>query len=927
LLFLWSLEAGACLSVWSFFHSFPLGGASGKFSAMTKWRVFILSLLMLALAGMRADAALFTSSEKKSYDAAHESFRNGFWERAEVELADFIKEYPNSEKAGAALLLQAEAAYRQRKFDVVTALLEPRLATAGDQTPLFLYWIGSAQLEGTNYPAAATTFGRLAREFPTSPKRLEAAVNEAAAVAKLGQWTRVEELLKQAGGPFRQAELNARGTELAARGFLLLAEAQLELELYPDAEVGLKKIAGVLGGDLEWRRRDMLCRTLAARGKVEEAATESAGLIGAAEATHKMDLMSGSVVFRADLLERLQRYDEAINTLRRNLTNTSEVRQREALTRMVALELRQGQVAGATKTLETYLLRNTNAPAADVAWLTLGELHLKQQVGRLTNAAPDALAVNHLSLATNCLWRVVKNFPGSAYVGKAHLDLGWCYWVQTNYAESATAFAAAVRSLPMSEDLAVARFKLADAQFQLTNYPAALENYRAVLQIVTNWPAMNVALRLPASYQALRASLKQANGRDVVGLAGAEEAMRSILATDAQGSEAASSVLLVAQAYADAHQIAEAQRLFGEFISQYPNSELRPEVELLLTRMREEQGDWVDVMQLYQTWLAAFPTNRLRAQVEFQLALAPARSGAETNALKLFTNFVTYFPTHELAPRAQWWVADFYFGRGLFGEAEIQYKQLFQTWKTSELALEAKMMAGRAAYQWSSYPNAIEHFTSLTTDTNCPSELRAQAYFAYGGVLMKSLPTMTNKLAQIGQAREVFSAIVQNYPTNELVAQAWGEIGNCSLLLAVDDVANYVVASNAYHRAASFPGAGVAVRSQAWNGLAVVLEKQAALQAGSAAATNLLEQARDLNLNVYWDKHLAEGELPSSYWKQRAGLEAARLSEGLGEWAQAINLYRDLARQKLGAAEVIEKKIANAEKQLRVEEKINGAGI
>jgi hypothetical protein len=314
--------------------------------------------------------------------------------------------------------------------------------------------------------------------------------------------------------------------------------------------------------------------------------------------------------------------------------------------------------------------------------------------------------------------------------------------------------------------------------------------------------------------------------------------------------------------------------------------------------------------------------------VEFQLALATARSGAETNALRLFTNFVAEHANHELAPRAQWWVADHYFGQGLFGEAEIQYKQLFQNWKTSELAWEAKMMAGRAAVAWKNYENATTHFTSLTSDVNCPAALRVQALFAYGGVTMRMAPASTNKWDRLADARQVFYVIARDYATNELVAQAWGEIGNCSLQLAAGDPANYVTASNAYHRAIHIPGANVAVRSQATYGLALVLEKQAALQAGSLEATNLLKQARDFHLNIFWDKlDLAEGEQPVMYWKKNAAMDAARLSEQLGEWATAIALYRDMARLKLWPGEVVDKKIDTAEKKMRAEEKINGTGI
>jgi TolA-binding protein len=903
------------------FHSFRMGWKSVKFFAMTKLRIPIL-LLLLALAGVRADAAIFGGGEKKAYDAAYQSFQFRMWESAASELADFTKDYPKSEKIPQVVVWQAEALYRQDKFDAVVTLLQPQLTNAGTLEDQYLYWIASAQMARTNYAEAAALFGKLGREFPTSGRRLEAAVGEAAAQFKMSDWAQVTNLLRRADGAFRQSLLSVTNSETVARGYLLLAESQLALGNYPDAEAALtNKRVTVLTGELEWKRRDLLCQVLVARKDYEAAARESAGLVAAAESTHQMGLMADSVLFRADLLERLGQRDEAVATLWLNLTNATVAQQRQALSRIVSIKVQQGKVADATQTLESYLDRNTNAPAADVAWLTLGELHLKQHVGRLatdTNEVP----VNHLAVATNCFVKVVKNFPGNAYVGKAQLDLGWCYWVESNFVASEAAFDAAVKRLPMSEDLAVARFKLADAQFVQSNYVAALENYRRVLPLATNWPAVDAALRTPASYQALRSSLALKNDATGTNLVTAEEALRSILATDANNTAAASSLLLVGQAYVDAQQPTEARRLFDDFITRFPESELRPEVALLSARMREDEGNWADVVRSYEAWLNDFPTNQLRGQVEFRRALATARSGTETNALALFTNYIAQFPTNDWAPRAQWWVADYYFNRGAYAEAELQYKQLFQTWKTPDLAYPARMMAGRAAVAWSNYENATNHFTSLTSDPKCPAPLRVQALFAYGGVTMRTVAT-TNKFDLIEQARRVFNVIVTEYPTNELVAQAWGEIGNCSLQLGVADAANYVVASNAYQRAASWPGASVTTRSQALVGLAIVLEKQALLQPGSETMTNLLKQARDYDWDVYRGIHLAEGEWPDAYWRKRAGDEAARLSEFLGEWPQALELYRDMARSKLKPADQLEKKIDYVKKQLRSELKNN----
>ena len=63
----------------------------------------------------------------------------------------------------------------------------------------------------------------------------------------------------------------------------MLAESQLALGNYPSAEEALtNKRVTVLSGELEWKRRDLLCHVLVARKDYEAAARESAGLVAAA---------------------------------------------------------------------------------------------------------------------------------------------------------------------------------------------------------------------------------------------------------------------------------------------------------------------------------------------------------------------------------------------------------------------------------------------------------------------------------------------------------------------------------------------------------------------------------------------------------------------------------------------------------------------
>jgi hypothetical protein len=227
-------------------------------------------------------------------------------------------------------------------------------------------------------------------------------------------------------------------------------------------------------------------------------------------------------------------------------------------------------------------------------------------------------------------------------------------------------------------------------------------------------------------------------------------------------------------------------------------------------------------------------------------------------------------------------------------------------------------MAGRAAVGRTVYADAIEHFTRLSSDTNCPVDLRIQATFAYGGVLMfRNLSETNNPGSDLKLAIRVFATIYERYPATEHAALAWGEIGECYFQLGALDVRHYESASNAYQQVISSPYANVAARSHAKVGLALVAEKQAEAKSG-AEKTALLKLARDNYLDVFHEKSLREGETRDLYWVKKAGLEAARLVESLPfqEWSQAEKFYDRLLYLLPQMKETLEKKRAKVQAHL-----------
>ena len=328
----------------------------------------------------------------------------------------------------------------------------------------------------------------------------------------------------------------------------------------------------------------------------------------------------------------------------------------------------------AAQSVQQFVDRYPRARSADIALLTLGELRLRQWLtGQETNTVVAAgtnapATTNALDLALKSLRDLTKGFTNSPLLGKAYLDLGWCFWVRTNLTASQTNFQAAVQRLPLSADQATAYYKLADSALGQTNYALAIANYHAVVAKFAALPEVETNLFEPALYQIVQAGV--AGGL----LPEATNALAKLLAWYPVTFRTESALLAAGLEITRQGDPAQARKLFTEFVNAAPNDPLRPAVELAIARTYEEENQWTNALQEYDGWLETHTNSYFRPQAEFYHAQATYRVGDETNAFAGFTNLVAEFPTNPLTPVAQMWVGNYYFQRGAFVEAEKSYR-------------------------------------------------------------------------------------------------------------------------------------------------------------------------------------------------------------------------------------------------------------
>ncbi len=833
----------------------------------------MLVLAVLAISGTRSVEA--ASDDEGLYNSAYNKFQMGYYGPAEQDFTDFIRQYTNSSYMPKAVYFMAQCRIQLTNYDGAISLLSSHLAQAGDYGDDDLLVMAGAYEAKGDYRSASQAYAKLIKDYRvSSPYILQAAVGEATDQSTLEQWPAVLELLQRTNSVFQDAVRHNVTNEWAQRGYILLSEAHFALHQFSAAAKALEPLAKLpLKPELAWHRQYLLCRIPMAQGHPEEALRNATNLVALATSTAKPLFEAESMALQADLFERSGDTQQALKT---------------------------------TDALDQLCARYKDGSVGDAALLTLGELRLRQSQST-TNAVS---AAQYLRRAGEALHALIQQFPKSPLLGKAQLDLGWCFWFENKLPDSRTAFQRATTTLPPSTDRVLAQFKLADVEYRLTNYPGALSTYYGVAAQATALPRIKTSLVEPALYQAVRAAL--AAGQP----ARATDALSQLLSDYPRGYLVDAAVLLTGQAVNAANNPVGAREIFQRFLKASPNAPLLPKIELAVALTYEQQAQWTHAIQVYDGWLARFTNSPAWASVLYHRAMAKYQAGDNPNALADFNLLLSKFPKSKFAPLAAWWIADYsyYFSTNL-PEVEKNYKRIYQNpdWAHLPIAYEAKMMTGRAAVQSGTDQNtARECFTELYQDTNCPAHLRAQALFAYGCYYMTL--DSTNKLADYREAVRILARVPEEFPKDPVAVLALGEKANCLLQLAQ---VSHQYDTNDFEKVISSPLADFTARSAARVGLGAVYEKMADDPKNLARRAALLNLALTSYLNVFcYEKHLRPDERPDLFWVKRAGLDAANLSEKLGQWTQAINVYTQLQTLLPSLHAFFDKKIQRAQENL-----------
>ncbi|MCZ7639778.1 MAG: tetratricopeptide repeat protein [Verrucomicrobia bacterium] len=566
------------------------------------WWLLLVLVLVLGTLSLRAQPA-----EERAFTALTKMFEDGLYEFAARDAAEFAARFPESPRRAEAGLLQAQALLELGRFEEALARLGNTPWRRATERTNSRSGKAEARLRQGDPVGAAQAFTQFLETFPASPRRLEAAVQQARALYRLGDLATASAYLRDPAGAFQTAARANPTHPWAQQGWLLSAELLLGLNDLAAAEAALAQMAEApLSPPAAWERQLLLARVHLVAARLPEALGCTTNLWNSTTNLISRELLAEAAALQGSLFEALQQTDAALQAYERNLgTNVPSTQRRFALEKVVGLSRQQGPNAAAQR-LQAFIDRLPQDELLDLARFALGEARLAEYHRLLAAPAPvppEALAARTNALAqarTQFEW-VLANRPESPLAGRAELNRGWCLWEEggARLTEALTAFRAAAGRLAPSTDQANARFKWADCQARTGDLAGALTNYWLV---ATNHLEARIpdTLRSEALFQVVRTSLQAGE----LGMAAA--AVQRLAQQEGGGELAQSAELLLARAFSQRGQPEPARAQYEAFLQRYTNSTLIPDVRLAIARTFEQRGDFGAALASYASWLSQY---------------------------------------------------------------------------------------------------------------------------------------------------------------------------------------------------------------------------------------------------------------------------------------------------------------------------------
>ena len=273
--------------------------------------------------------------------------------------------------------------------------------------------------------------------------------------------------------------------------------------------------------------------------------------------------------------------------------------------------------------------------------------------------------------------------------------------------------------------------------------------------------------------------------------------------------------------------------------------------------------------------LQSRPTDIARERAAYlDLWIQDGAVDADEKVIALATAFLRDHATSAFAADVRMKLAETYFRRQDFANAQTQFELLAQQNPKAPLADKALFFAAQCASA-SFDPNAVDRSLALLSQV-----VRSDSSFKWAARNQQA--AIERRLGKLDEALVLYDEVLKNDARIAEKREALCGKGDIYLELGARDRANYARAIDCYTKLAADTEGAPHWRNQALYKQAVCLEKQDDRDAALATFYRIID--------------VQPGDKPTEFfWYYKAGFDAARLLEETAKWDSVVSVYQRLA--------------------------------
>jgi tetratricopeptide (TPR) repeat protein len=786
-----------------------------------------------------------TDDEKNALHSAEQSFKDGAFDLCNDRVAALLKNYPKTELAAEAEILQARALYQLGRSDAALAALN----LPPDQVPVnlradTLFWQAESLLDLGKWPDAEQKY-RALLALPDTADRVDAA-NLGLAWALFKQGRETDAL------PLIQALIkNKGGTTAGQQAQLLLAKIELAQKQFKDAITGLEALlAAQPEKGVAFETNFWLGETYAANGQPDQAATVYQRITGDPQAFPK-PLVARAWLGLGRAQAALRQNDQAMLAYEQTYHLTeNEGTQLDAFRAYLECARASGQLPEAVAKLQEFA--RTSDASAPGALFAIGSVLAEDQ--------EDDKAIGILE-------SLLVAYGASPWVPAANEQLGQLYARAGKVDQAVKALTACINTSTDPELIRTARFQLGYVLLkQARDYAGAAAQFAQISDGVDP-SAEN------AAYNFLLAQAYLGKN-DIFTKSDAEFEKRF-----PKSGYLKSLALAQGQLLANAGKTDDAKAVYQKAVVTPGTGPDQEALLKALTDLQYQTNDLEGTLATCKMIVDQFPNDALAAAQRGVLVSYELNKLTEDQVEDALVKLAQKYSNVPGAPEAYFRLGEFYFYREDYVRAQDAFQQLTASYPNSDFADKAYFYAGQAAFAHQDYAAA----RTLLEKVPDSSPLKPDARLWEGRVCQQQVQSSGSNFEQAGA---FYDAVLATEKTGPRFVEASLLKGQCLFALGgTQDPANYGLALAAFDQIIKSKEGTSADRGEADVSAAECLEK-----------LGRTDEALGRYLDVLYGRVSGDDSgstaPPELFWPYKAASEAGRIRESQKDWRGAIEIYR-----------------------------------